>query len=173
MRDPLPVPRTGDPMRASWGAGVATRLNELCGMAAPGSLARDGLTGLGSEPLPVNRRDRKAAAPRTPYWSFACTEDPDTHERTGGWFNCRLQIGYDRFPKDSDIQGLDSCEDGEYYVEVNTLTDAAEVKCVELDAAVPTTDVAQSLVRIPIGRVEDAKLSGKPIDIIPVVYKYV
>lgn len=114
-----------------------------------------------------------AAAPRTPYWSFACTEDPDTHERTGGWFNCRLQIGYDRFPKDSDIQGLDSCEDGEYYVEVNTLTDAAEVKCVELDAAVPTTDAARSLVRIPIGRVEDAKLSGKPIDIIPVVYKYV
>lgn len=68
MRDPLPVPRTGDPMRASWGAGVATRLNELCGMAAPRSLARDGMTGLGSEPLPVNRRDRKAAAPHPWQW---------------------------------------------------------------------------------------------------------
>lgn len=49
-------------MRASWGAAVASRVNELCAMAPANMLARDGFGGIGAQPLPANLRDRRGAA---------------------------------------------------------------------------------------------------------------
>ena len=60
MRGGIAVPGKGDKMHASWGAAVARRVNELCTMAPAGMLARDGLGGMGAEPLPAKRRGRRA-----------------------------------------------------------------------------------------------------------------
>ena len=62
MRTQIPVPSKGDAMRASWGASVASRVNELCAMAPAGMLSRDGFGGMGAQPLPQNLRDRRGAA---------------------------------------------------------------------------------------------------------------
>ena len=58
MFEKIPVPVKGQPARASWGAGLTNRVNELCAMAPARGLARDGLTGTGFAALPENRRDR-------------------------------------------------------------------------------------------------------------------
>jgi len=51
-------------MRASWGAAVAGRVNELCAMAPSGVLQREGFGGMGAQPLPANLRNRRASAGR-------------------------------------------------------------------------------------------------------------
>lgn len=66
MRTQIPVPSKGDAMRASWGASVANRVNELCAMAPANMLARDGFGGMGAQPLPANLRDRPAAGASQP-----------------------------------------------------------------------------------------------------------
>lgn len=56
------APSRGEALRASWGAAVADGVNALAPMAAPGALARQGVTGFGAQPLPQNRRERRASA---------------------------------------------------------------------------------------------------------------
>lgn len=63
MRTQIPAPSKGQPLRATWGAQVANRVNELCGMAPAGALHREGFGGMGNQALPKNLRDRPAAAP--------------------------------------------------------------------------------------------------------------
>lgn len=60
------APSRGESLRASWGAAVADGVNALAPMAAPGALARQGVTGFGAQPLPQNRRERRAAAEDSP-----------------------------------------------------------------------------------------------------------
>ncbi|MBQ2628511.1 MAG: hypothetical protein IJG13_02430 [Kiritimatiellae bacterium] len=62
MTGAVPVPARGQPMKASWAAAVAERVNGLCAMAPSGMLARDGVGGMGAQPLPSNLRERMAAA---------------------------------------------------------------------------------------------------------------
>ena len=64
MRTQIPVPSKGDGLRASWGAAVASRVNELCAMAPAGMLSREGFGGMGAQPLPQNLRDRAGGAGR-------------------------------------------------------------------------------------------------------------
>ena len=59
MTGSVPVPAKGQPMKASWAAAVAERVNALCAMAPAGMLARDGAGGMGAQPLPQNLRDRR------------------------------------------------------------------------------------------------------------------
>jgi len=56
------APSRGEALRASWGAAVADGVNALAPMAAPGALARQGVTGFDAQPLPQNRRERRASA---------------------------------------------------------------------------------------------------------------
>ena len=169
MTGAVPVPAKGQPMKASWAAAVAERVNSLCAMAPAGMLARDGVGGMGAQPLPSNLRGRRGAR----LWSFHAFEDAGGN-RTGGWYNCRLQVGYDEFPDDDDISGRDQCDDGTYYVEVDLSNSpaTAEIKKASNDA-VPPHDIANSKIRIKIGVVSDGALVDGPIDIAPVVYKYV
>ena len=121
--------------------------------------------------------EHKAVLP----WSFSCTEDPDTHERTGGWTNGLAQFGYDRIFVTPDLEsdhtfgaitisGTDTTDDGRHYLEVNTLNATAEVKVGNSNS--PGHDPTQGILRIVLGRVEDGKLtSGFHIN--PVIYKYV
>lgn len=67
MRGGIPVPGRGERMLASWGAAVAERVNELCSMAPAGMMARDGLGGMGAEPLPQNRRNRRTVVHSLPF----------------------------------------------------------------------------------------------------------
>lgn len=62
MRPLIPVPAKGQKLRASWGAQVTNRVNELCAMAPSGVLQREGFGGIGAQPLPKNLRDRPGAA---------------------------------------------------------------------------------------------------------------
>ena len=158
-------------MRVSWGAAVASRVNELCSMAPAGMLARDGVGGMGAEPLPKNLRDRR----RPKLWSFHSSEsegEGGESGRSGGWYNCRLQVGYTTFLDDALITGRDLCDDGTYYVEVNVKDETAEIKKAADGEGVPPMDIVNSLVRIPIGRVADGVLATPPLDLVPVVYKY-
>ena len=61
MFEKIPAPVKGQPARASWGAALTSRVNELCAMAPARGLARDGLTGTGFAALPSNRRERPFA----------------------------------------------------------------------------------------------------------------
>lgn len=61
MFEKIPAPVKGQPARASWGAALTSRVNELCAMAPARGLARDGLTGTGFAALPSNRRERPVA----------------------------------------------------------------------------------------------------------------
>lgn len=61
MFEKIPAPVKGQPARASWGAALTSRVNELCAMAPARGLARDGLTGTGFAALPSNRRERSVA----------------------------------------------------------------------------------------------------------------
>ena len=63
MFEKIPAPVKGQPARASWGAALTSRVNELCAMAPARGLARDGLTGTGFAALPSNRRERVAKIP--------------------------------------------------------------------------------------------------------------
>lgn len=76
MFEKIPVPVKGQPARASWGAGITNRVNELCAMAPARGLARDGLTGTGFAALPKNGRDRKTA-PLHPWKVFAVGKSED------------------------------------------------------------------------------------------------
>ena len=120
-------------------------------------------------------------------WSFACTIEEggegEEETRTGGWFNCRAQIGFDIWGSpDTDcshlILGTDQCDDGRYYLEVvlanNTEgreSDAAEIKlAADMDST--ASDYIGGIIRIFIGTVADGKLTDAP-HFNPVVYKYV
>ena len=178
MTGPIQSPIKGQPMRASWGAAVSSAVNSLLPMGSDGLLASQGVTGTGFAPLPANKRDRRAAASVLP-WSFSCTEDEDSGERTGGWTNCALQLGYHKIMRSPDIGGVkpnqidgtDLTDDGEYYVEVDLRKETAEIK-IATDSGSIVDDIPGSIVRIWIGTVAEGKL-GAGLHYNPVVYKYV
>ena len=120
-------------------------------------------------------------------WSFVCTIEEggegEEETRTGGWYNCRAQIGFEIFGSpDTDcrplILGTDQCDDGNYYLEVtlsnNTEgreSDAAEIKlAADMDST--ESDYIGGIIRIFIGNVADGKLVYAQ-HFNPVVYKYV
>lgn len=113
-------------------------------------------------------------------WTFSCTEDPDTGERTGGWTNGLAQFGYDRIFITPDllsshtfgyivVNGTDTTDDGHHYLEVNTLVGTAEVKVGE---HVPSHDPKNGIIRIGLGFVKDHNLKSA-FHHNPVIYKYV
>ena len=112
---------------------------------------------------------------RPKLWSFHSSEsegEGGESGRSGGWYNCRLQVGYTTFLDDALITGRDLCDDGTYYVEVNVKAETAEIKKAADGEGVPPMDIVNSLVRIPIGRIADGVLATPPLDLVPVVYKY-
>lgn len=88
MFEKIPAPVKGQPARASWGAALTSRVNELCAMAPARGLARDGLTGTGFAALPSNRRERSVA--KTP----GCFEiRRPSGEDVGGFDNPYFMVG--------------------------------------------------------------------------------
>ncbi len=173
-------------MRASWAAQVTDACNAVRAAGFAGTMVRDGAGAFGNAPLPENKRNRRGAHIDEP-WTFSCSEstDENTQEttRTGGWTNCRLQMGYDINWGSPDlaltnvIAGTDTVEDGAHYLEVILSTDdetpdSAEIKRAENVAAIPASDYITGKIRICLGTVTDGVLSGCA-HINPVIYKYV
>jgi len=182
MFDPIPDPISGKSI-LPWAVPVTRALNAIGDKV--GATAR-------------NERDRRGSSPLP--WSFACTIEEggegegEEETRTGGWFNCRLQIGLDVSWRSPDIDaddpfhtilGTDLCDDGTHYLEVTLANgvydpeagidrrrDAAEIKVASPGESVPASDYVGGIIRIPLGTVTDGKIGYTP-HFNPVVYKYV
>lgn len=169
-------------MRASWAQQVGERLNALQPFASAGGLRREGAGGFGTAPLPVNRRDR-VAQPLP--WQFACAEDANG-DRTGGWTNGRLQVGYDvgwvtpdLIPNPNStgmtaIPGHDCCDDGWHYVVVDFSDDAenlVEIKALDAKRSA-SFDLDENTIHAYLGHVVDGALV-EGTHIVPVIYHYV
>lgn len=184
MMTTISMPGRGQPMRASWAQQVSERLNALQPFASAGGLRREGAGGFGTAPLPSNRRDR--VAPPLP-WQFACAED-ENGERTGGWTNGRLQVGYDVGWVTPDLRtgeasasamqtipGYNCCDDGYHYIEANLSPDEEEdEQFLEIKAyeEPKSSEYANDIIRVYLGHVVDGKLV-EGTHMVPVIYHYV
>lgn len=83
MNQFIPVPYKGSHLRASWGAAVANGMNAFASMCPAGMLARDGVTGFGSQPLPKNLRECLYTDELHP-WKVVGVEDEDHTLVLGG-----------------------------------------------------------------------------------------
>ena len=141
-------------------------------LASPGYRTKSGPNGMTLEIEP-GKRGRHAASVLP--WTFSCTEedDPDNpgeKKRTGGWKNCILQLGFNTILYSEDITyitsydhgevigGTDLCDDGLYFVEVNTIEKTAEIKIID-PSDNTGHDFDRGIVRIWIGTVEDGKMT--------------
>lgn len=184
----VPMPqKNGDIL--PWAEQACREINRFSASGVPGMLVRDGVGGVGFEQTPQNLRDRVASAAVLP-WSFSCTEtedpeNPGEKKRTGGWDNCRLQVGLDcnfysswKFPEtENRIKGTKLTDDGTYYVRVNLSDGAnpvAEIVISEgLDDDKPLFDYERGIVSIFIGSVTDGKLDERTaMHMNPTVWKY-
>ena len=171
MFEKIPAPVKGQPARASWGAALTSRVNELCAMAPARGLARDGLTGTGYEALPQNLRNRVTSDAVLP-WTFICTVSKDENgneTRRGGWYYGQAQLGLDaawfgelglKYPL-YDLSGrilhCDQTADGNYYLEVRPGYPKIELKRFGLKENRPTNDPVEDKWFVYIGTVVDAK----------------
>lgn len=96
-------------------------------------------------------------------WMFSCTVDPDTQERSGGWYNGRLQLGYDCNWGTPDVQNdinyqiadIDKTEDGYHAIEINLNNRTVKVVVSRTN---PGSDNEHGIIRIMIGYVNNAVL---------------
>lgn len=192
----VPMPqKNGDIL--PWAEQASREINRFSASGVPGMLVRDGVGGVGFEQTPQNLRDR-VASPAVLPWSFSCTEtedpeNPGEKKRTGGWDNCRLQVGLDcnfysswKFNESENrIKGTHLTDDGHYYLRVNLSDGANPVAEIVLQggegqAAVedgedekPLFDYERGIVSIFIGSVTDGKLDERTaMHINPTVWKY-
>lgn len=121
-------------------------------------------------------------------WSFSCTEkedpeNPGEKKRTGGWDNCRLQVGLDcnfysswKFGESENrIKGTHLTDDGHYYLRVNLSDGANPVAEIVLQGAEekPLFDYERGIVSIFIGSVTAGKLDERTaMHMNPTVWKY-
>lgn len=157
-------------MRAAWGARLVDRVNELCAATSPGMLAREGLGGTGTEPIPTSRRLPRASAAIQP-WTFVCkkSEGEDGKEkREGGWVNCKVQIGYKLIEV---TEGIDKTDDGTYLCVCDLTNDTAKVVVIDDDADYAEGyDINKNTLSFYVGTVEDGEQKSGP-HMHPVAYK--
>lgn len=162
---------------------------------APGYRTKSGPNGTTLEIEPGKRSSSPSSV--LP-WSFSCTEAEDPENpgetvRTGGWDNCRLQVGLDcnfysswKFPEtENRIKGTKLTDDGTYYVRVNLSDGANPVAEIVLQGAdgqaavedgeeeKPLFDYERGIVSIFIGSVSGGKLDERTaMHMNPTVWKY-
>lgn len=129
MFEKIPAPVKGQPARASWGAALTSRVNELCAMAPARGLARDGLTGTGFAALPSNRRERPVV--KIP----GCFEYAGTVDESGNKFYGRpyFTIGSRLYrAKDEDV----ACGASEGIDYLDVTLDKGQIKAGQIKAEV-------------------------------------
>lgn len=153
-------------------------------LKAPGYKTKTGPNGTTLEIEPGKRRSSPAAAVLP--WSFSCTEKDDPENpgetvRTGGWDNCRLQVGpdtsfYSSWKQDdarNRIKGTSKTDDGQYFVKVNLSGGADPVAEIVAHGGRPVINYEAGTVEIYIGTVSDGKLDEDDAPHFnPVIWKY-
>ena len=97
-------------------------------------------------------------------WTFSCSEDPETHKRTGGWSNGRLQLGYDcewgtpdvTSDTSHTIADCDTCDDGYHSIEIDLNQMTAKV--IVNQGSLKPSEYERGIVNIYIGYVQEGKL---------------
>lgn len=185
MTTPPTPPSTGKPISASFFARLISWVKSGMLVEGTGYRLRRGPNGTALE-IDVAKSAKSAAV--LP-WSFSCTETDDPEKpgekkRTGGWRNCRLQIGYNGWLVSPDlntpdvlsgvaeIEGTDRTDDGSYVVEVDVSKDTAKIMLRSEISHLHPVDPEASVVYIDIGEVRDGVQQTR-IPANPVVYKYV
>lgn len=189
----IPIPSHGEPMRVSWGAAVAQSINALRSIGGD-VLVTDSPQGSGDRSLPRNLRDRiKQPIP----WTFSCdiTRDDNGYEvsRSGGWANCRAQIGLNIDWGSKDVLWPETAvdesqiEEGTHWISgTETTADGNHALKVTLGSGANGSDTAKIVVMGPndesdpvagilyirIGTVTNGKLIEPAPHINPVIYKY-
>lgn len=118
-------------------------------------------------------------------WTFSCKIEKDGNGqetgRTGGWSNCRCQIGLDVDWASPDvvsgtrvISGTDTTADGTHYLKVslNGGADGADLAQVVLGDANTESDPITGVFYIRIGTVQNGILVEPAPHFNPVIYKY-
>lgn len=190
-----PEPSAHDRISASFMKALMRYIRANTLLNGPGYKTKRGPNGTTLEIEP-GKRDRRVAAVLP--WSFSCAEkedpeNPGEKKRTGGWDNCRLQVGLDcnfysswKFPEtENRIKGTHLTDDGSYYLRVNLSDGANPVAEIVLQggegqAAVedgedekPLFDYERGIVSIFIGSVTDGKLDERTaMHMNPTVWKY-
>lgn len=192
-----PEPSAKDPISATLMKALMRYIRANTLLDGPGYKTKRGPNGT---TLDIKTREAKPQVQVLP-WSFSCTEDEVTGERTGGWKNCRLQVGldcdfYSSCEQDealNRIKGTKKTADGQYYVRINLSNGADPV--AEIVAGVANRnsvaddleeegeeegeeekklfDYEKGIVSIKIGTVSEGKLDeGTAIHMNPVVWRY-
>lgn len=153
MFEKIPVPVKGQPARASWGAGITNRVNELCSMVPSRGLARDGLTGTGFAPLPANLRDRRGSAAKIPgRFEITLTADempegsePEEQTYTATFKNPYYDIGGKTYEMtaegESDAVTLEGIKDGSI---ICLIISAGEIITAELEKSGSLAELRES-----------------------------
>lgn len=191
-----PEPSAHDRISASFMKALMRYIRTNTLLNGPGYKTKRGPNGTTLEIEP-GKRDRVASAAVLP-WSFSCaeTEDPENpgeKKRTGGWDNCRLQVGLDcnfysswKFPEtENRIKGTHLTDDGSYYLRINLSDGANPVAEIVLQGAdgqaavedgeeeKPLFDYERGIVSIFIGSVSGGKLDERTaMHMNPTVWKY-
>ena len=129
MFEAVTVPKKGAALASSWGASVATAVNALAPMAAPGGLCRSGVTGTGVMSLPKNMRDGAAETTAQPF-DLEDVKDADGNATGVKVVNCFYNVGGVTFySPDVALDGFTEPEaDGFLCVRFNKDTTDAENK---------------------------------------------
>lgn len=182
----LTPPSAGQPISASFFARLIAWVKSGMLVEGTGYRLRRGPNGTA---LVIDVVAKSASGKTLPPWSFICSvEKPATEggeeKRTGGWRNCRLQIGYngwlvspdlntpDMLSGVAEIEGTDRTDDGSYVVEVDVSKDTAKIMLRSEISHLHPVDPEASVVYIDIGYVKDGVQQTR-IPANPVVYKYV
>lgn len=167
MFEMIPAPVKGQPARASWGAALTSRVNELCAMAPARGLARDGLTGTGFAALPSNRRDKKPRNSERP-WALSSVKDENKNEHVVIYLPDASLVFDGEIVNVGDIDGITPVEGNEKHYQLE-VADGSGDHLVVLQAnkgegedevgfsialAIPDEEPGEDLLAsVPIGRI--------------------
>ena len=182
-----PEPSAHDRISASFMKALMRYIRANTLLNGPGYKTKRGPNGT---TLAIEQAHTYAPSPAVLPWSFSCTEkenpeNPGEKKRTGGWDNCRLQVGLDcnfysswKFNESENrIKGTHLTDDGHYYLRVNLSDGANPVAEIVIDEALdvdkPRFDYERGIVSIFIGAVTDGKLDERTaMHMNPTVWKY-
>lgn len=77
MTGNIRAPQRGDPFLSTWAQQITAGVNAICAVGPSRGLVRDGIGGIGFEPLPENRRGRVSGAGVLPYTVRYVEQDSD------------------------------------------------------------------------------------------------
>lgn len=103
MITPPTAPSPGKPVSAGFFSSLIAWVKSGMLVEGPGYRLKRTQNGTALD-ICVRTGNKSSALP----WSFSCIEDEISGERTGGWSNCILQLGYNKFLHSPDVKHVTS-----------------------------------------------------------------